>query len=260
MAIGSYGELMNAVGGTRRLAVAGATGLIGAQVVDLARAAGHEIVPLSRSCGVDLTDRTAIGDRLNGVDAVIDVTRASTMDTDKAVEFFTTVAKNLGQAAAAAGVPRTVVLSIVGIDQSQDYGWYIATLAHEDATRAYAPGARVLRATQFHEFPEQILGWSRRNGRAEIMDMPTQPVASAEVARQLLQMATDIGEHDHDIAGPKPERLVDLVRRMITLTGDDVEVVPGEVPETMARGSALPGPGALRRGVDWQTWATSTYR
>ena len=92
-------------------------------------------------------------------------------------------------------------------------------------------------------------------GRAGIMDVPTQPVASVEVGPTA---RTD--EHDPGIAAPEPERLVDLVRRMITLTGDDVEVVPGEVPETMARGSALPGPGALRRGVDWQTWATSTYR
>ena len=241
------------------MAVAGATGLIGAQVVDLARAAGHAIVPLSRSSGVDLTDPAAIGDRLDGVDAVIDVTRPSTMDTEEAVAFFTAVATNLGEGATATGVRRTVVLSIVGIDQSQDYGWYIATLAHERATRTFAPGVRVLRATQFHEFPGQMLGWPRRDRRAEIMDMPVQPVASIEVARQLVQMATDIGDHDCDIAGPKPERLVDLVRRLVTLTGDDVEVVPGEVARSMAHGSALPGPGALRRGVDWQTWATMTY-
>jgi len=259
MPYGSYGERMNAAGGTRRLAVAGATGLIGAQVVQIATAAGHEVVPLCRSCGVDLTDPATIGNRLEGVDAVIDVTRPSVMGTDEAVAFFTTVAKNLGQAASTAGVRRTIVLSIVGIDQSQDFGWYIATLAHEDATRSFSPGPRVLRATQFHEFPSQVLGWSRQDGRAEIMDMPTQPVASVEVARQLLQMANDIGDHDCDIAGPQPERLVDLVRQLVTLTGDDVDVVPGAVPASMAAGSTLPGPGALLRGVDWHTWATATY-
>ena len=94
-----------------RLAVAGATGLIGSQVVELARGAGHEVLALSRSGGVDLTDPEAIGDRLDDVDAVVDVTRSPTMDRQGAVDFFTTVAGNLGRAARAASIPNTSKIS-----------------------------------------------------------------------------------------------------------------------------------------------------
>ena len=239
----------------RRVAVAGATGLIGSQVVRLATDAGLEVVPLSRAGGVDLTVPGSVGDRLGGVDAVIDVTRSSAMDQQGAVDFFTQVATNLAAAAHAAGVRRTVVLSIVGVDRSQDYGWYVATLAHEEATRRLAPGPRVLRATQFHEFPGQVLERSRQGGRAVVMQMPTQPVDSHEVARLLLELATDELHGDVELAGPRREDLVDLVRRLVRLRGEDVQVGAGPTPASIASGSVLPGPGALVRGVDWQTWA-----
>jgi uncharacterized protein YbjT (DUF2867 family) len=242
---------------TKRLAVAGATGLIGSQVVRIAAEAGHEVTPLSRSTGVDLTDPDAIGDRLGGVDAVIDVTRSPSMVEHEAVRFFSTVAENLATAARAAGVRRTVVLSIVGIEQSQDYGWYVATLAHERATREHAPGPRVLRSTQFHEFPGQVLERSRHGNRAQIMAMPTQPVASAEVARLVVEMATGPEGGDLELAGPRQEHLVDLVRRLVVLRGDDVEVESVPAPASIAAGSVLPGPRALIRGVDWETWARS---
>jgi uncharacterized protein YbjT (DUF2867 family) len=239
----------------RRIAVAGATGLIGSQVVQYAVQRGHEVVGLARALGVDLTDPASVGDRLEGADAVVDVTRSPSMDPREATTFFTDVATNLAAAPRAAGVPRTVVLSIVGVERSQDYGWYVATLAHETATRDHAPGPRVLRATQFHEFPGQVLDRSRRDGRAQIMDLPTQPVASAEVARLLVDLATDDGDGDVQVAGPRRENLVDLVRRLVALRGESTEVMPVPAPASMAAGSVLPGPDALVRGPDWQTWA-----
>ena len=207
-----------------RIAIAGATGLIGAQVVRLARAAGHEVVELSRSRGVDLTEEGSLDGRLDGVDALVDVTRSPSMETDAATAFFTTVAANLGRAAHAAGVGRTVVLSIVGAEQSQDYGWYAATFAHERTTLEHAPGPQVLRATQFHEFPGQILQRSLDGSKAAVMDWPTQPVDSAEVARQLFEMSVTDGPDVVEIAGPRRERVADLVRRLVALRGDDIGV------------------------------------
>ncbi len=238
-----------------RLAVAGASGLIGSQVASLAREAGHEVVALNRSAGVDLTDPDSIGDRLDGVSTIIDVTRPDGMDEAAATDFFTTVSTTLARAAREAGVPRTVVLSIVGIEESQDFPWYRATLAHERATLAQAPGPRVLRATQFHEFPGQVLERSRGGGRADIMDMPTQPVASAEVARTLLEMATEAEGGDRRLGGPQPEQLVELVREWCRLRGDDVHVVAVPAAASMSGGSVLPGPDADLRGPTWRDWA-----
>src|SRR5690625_263004 len=56
-----------------------------------------------------------------------------------------------------AGIRRTVVISIVGIDRMQDYGFYRAQLVHEDAARAHCPGPVVVRATQFHDFVGTML-------------------------------------------------------------------------------------------------------
>src|SRR5699024_567205 len=136
------------------------------------------------------------------------------------------------------GVQRTVVLSIVGVDRGQDYDWYVATLAHEAATRELAPGARVLRTTQFHEFPGQVLrraqAGSNHDGSVTIMDVATQPVDSAEVARALLDLATDPTADDRQLAGPRAERLVDLVRDLVAHEGLGIEVVPGPAPASMA--------------------------
>ncbi len=237
-----------------RIAVAGSTGLIGRQVVALATAQGHEVVGLSPSTGYDLLQPAGLVEALAGVDAVVNVTQSPTLDEQESTEFFVTVAENLGKAASEAGVPRTVVLSIVGADRSPDYGYYVAKVAQEEATRATAPGALVVRATQFHEFAGQMLGWFRDGDVTRILDVPTQPVATDEIVKLLLEAATGQVDGDVDLAGPKVERLVDLVERVVARTGEQVRVEAVPAPASMAGGSMLPGPGALLRGPDWETW------
>jgi uncharacterized protein YbjT (DUF2867 family) len=238
-----------------KIAVAGSPGLIGSQVVDQAKAQGLEVVELARSLGFDLlAPDTRLVEALAGVEAIIDVTQGPQADDKETKDFFVTVAENLGHAATAAGVARTVVLSIVGTDLSPDFGYYVAKTAHEEATRAHAPGPRVVRATQFHEFAGQMLDWNRDGDVTRIIDVPLQPVASAEVARLLLESATGQIEGDVDLAGPKAERMIDLVERLVTHRGLAVKVEAIDAPASMAGGSMLPGPDALLRGSDWETW------
>lgn len=243
-----------------RLAVAGATGLIGAQLTRLAGRSGHDVVRLSRADGIDLTDSAGLAETLAGVEAVIDVTRSPSMDKQQAIDFFTTVSQNLGRAAIEAGVRRTVVLSIVGIERAQDFDWYVATLAHERAARLSCPGACVLRSTQFHEFPGQALARSRVGDWAPIMDVPLQPVDSAEVARALLETATDPRCSDRELAGPRVEQLVDLVRLLVAWRREPVAVEPAVAVASMTAGAMLPGPDALVRGPDWRTWLSTRPR
>jgi uncharacterized protein YbjT (DUF2867 family) len=237
-----------------KLAIAGSTGLIGSQLTALARDEGHDVVEIARQTGFDLLAPVNLEQALAGVEVVVDVTQSPSLDEAEASKFFTTVAGNLGRAATAAGVSRTVVLSIVGVDRSPDYGYYVAKLAQERAARAAAPNVTVLRATQFHEFAGQMLDWNTTDGVARIIDVPTQPVATAEIVRLLLDLATGAEHGDQELAGPHPEQLVDQVRRLVARSGSDVtvEAVPG--PASMAGGSMLPGPDALLRGPDWQTW------
>src|SRR4051812_5117617 len=217
-----------------KIAIAGSTGLIGSQVVTAARDAGHDVVGLARQTGFDLLVPAGIADALAGVEAIIDVTQSPSLDEAEATEFFETVATNLGKAAAGAGVRRTVVLSIVGADKSPDYGYYVAKVAQEQATRRSAPGPVVLRATQFHEFAGQMLEWNRDGAMTRIIDVPTQPVASVEIARLLVELATAETAVDTDLAGPQQEDLVDQVRRLAQLRGDDVQVEAVAAPASMA--------------------------
>jgi uncharacterized protein YbjT (DUF2867 family) len=239
-----------------KIAIAGATGLIGRQVSALSHAAGHEVVGISRSTGLDLLAPIGLNEALDGVDAVIDVTQSPSLDETSAKAFFETVSTNLGQAAAQAGVRRTVVLSVVGADKSPDYGYYIAKVAHENATRTAAPGPVVLRATQFHEFAGQMLDWNRDGNVTRIIDVPTQPVDSAEIAHMLLELATADTAADTELAGPQVEELVTQVQRLISHRRESLTVETIRGPVSMAAGSMLPGPSALIRGPRWDEWLT----
>ena len=247
-----------------RIAVAGATGLIGSQLTALARKEGHEVVEIARETGYDLVhpEPGQLEAALAGVDAVVEVTSTGGLLSDQeTLDFFTTVARNLGTAAAAAGVSRTVTLSIVGIQKSPDYGYYVAKLAQEAAAREAHPAALVLRATQFHDFARQMFEWNRDGDLTRVMDVPTQPVDTAEIVRLLLDQATGVLPGDAQVAGPRPERLVDLVERYAAHVGSSVRVVPVDGPASVIAGAMLPDSDeVLLRGIDWGTWLEQQQR
>jgi uncharacterized protein YbjT (DUF2867 family) len=240
-----------------RIVIAGATGLVGRALAADARAAGHDVVELSRATGVDLVAGTdaEIERALVGADAVVDVTNSPTLDRDGATDFFSTVAQRLGAAASRAGVSRTVLLSIIGVDRTPKDGYFVAKLAHERSTLRSAPGPRILRAAQFHEFAEQVLGWGRRADICSVPDMPIQPVALAEVARVLLDTVTQSDAPAlAELAGPRRERLVELVARLAEQDGESLTVEPVAVSEAVRNGALLPGPDATIAGPDFAEW------
>lgn len=247
-----------------RIAVAGATGLIGSQLTALAREEGHDVVEIARETGFDLLapDTAPLEAALAGADAVVEVTSTGGLLSDQeTLDFFTTVARNLGSAATAAGVPRTVTLSIVGIDKSPEYGYYAAKVAQERAARDAHPGAVVLRATQFHDFARQMFEWNRDGDVTRVIDVPTQPVDTREIVRVLLDQANGEVAGDAQVAGPRAERLVDLATRYGRHVGSQVHVVPVDGPPSLMAGAMLPeGDGVLIRGIDWSTWLAAQPR
>lgn len=242
-----------------KIAVAGASGLIGTMVVELARSQGHEVLPIGRSTGFDLTDGAVVAtltQALDGVDAVIDVTQGTDFDEEGAVAFFRAVGTNLGDAAREAGVERVVLLSIVGIERGTDYGYYVGKIAHEKAHREHSPNAVVLRATQFHEFAQQSIEWSLERGVAHVMDVEVQPIDSAEVVAALLDLATASDAADLQIAGPQVESLIALSKQVAAASGDDVRIEDEEAPTSMTNGGMLPQveDGVEIRGRSWAEW------
>ena len=63
-----------------RIAIAGATGVAGTAVIAAAGAAGHDVVEISRTRGVDLVTGLGIEEKLYQVDAVIEVTNTASQD------------------------------------------------------------------------------------------------------------------------------------------------------------------------------------
>src|SRR5215213_1202747 len=100
-----------------RIAVAGATGRAGRHAVDVLEAGGHDVVPISRSTGVDLITGEGLVEALAGVECVIDVASGPSPDREAATQFFTAAARNLHEAGERAGVRRMVVVSIIGCDR-----------------------------------------------------------------------------------------------------------------------------------------------
>ncbi|GGR51272.1 nucleoside-diphosphate sugar epimerase [Actinoplanes ianthinogenes] len=235
-----------------RIAVAGGTGWVGKLVVTEAERAGHEVVVIARSRGIDVSTGTGLDAALRGVDAVIDVTNLTTVNGAKATAFFETVTRNLQEAGARAGVSHHVLLSIIGVDRVE-WGYYQAKLNQERVALAGPVPATVLRAAQFHEFAVQTL--TRFGGPVAVVpSMLSQPVAAREVAAELVRLAEGrpVGMAP-EIAGPERLQMADLVRKVARTHGPHKWVLsfplPGKAGKAMAGGGNLPdGPGV--RGTE----------
>ena len=227
-----------------RIAVAGGTGRVGHHVVEIARRRGHDVVVLTRHQGVDLVTGAGLPGALEGVDAVIDVVSVDTLDAGESVAFFETTTRALLDAAAAASVGHHVALSIVGIDRAP-YGYYAGKLAQERLIQDGPMPWTILRATQFHEFAEQIHASARIGPLHVAPKMRTQPVAAAEVAERLVALAeAQPAGRVRDLAGPREESLVDMVRRFARTRGSRAWIpaipLPGALGRAQRDGSLLP--------------------
>ena len=190
-----------------------------------------------------------------------------TPDEKQATEFFTASARNLQRAGAAAGAQRIVLVSIIGIDKFRG-GYNGAKLAQERTLLEGPLPVRIVRASQFHEFVDQLVGWTIQDGVANVPEMRMQPVASRAVAEALADAAEEPEIENGritEVCGPREERLADAAAALLASRGDSVEVresresvlVPNaEDPDARAyaEGAALPNPGAKLAGPSFEEW------
>lgn len=244
-----------------RIAVAGGTGTVGRYVVENARMAGHDVVVLSRSSGVDLRQGDALGEALRDVEVIIDVSNPQTTNGAQAGAFFVDVTTRLHEVGASLGVKRLVSLSIVGIDNFP-FGYYQAKVAQEAAVLAGPLSPTVVRATQFHEFATQILVRTRRGSLAGMPIMRIQPIAARSVADVLVSTALVAPpEPTIEIAGPQEESLVVMARSILRDRNRRALVIPLRVPgaagKLMRSGGQLPPAGARLVGPTFERWLAS---
>ena len=250
-----------------RIAVAGATGRLGRPVVEILESRGYDVVPMSRSLGVDVTTGAGLDEALAGVDTIIDAATGPSPDQQAATDFFVAAAGNLQEAGERAGVKRMVLVSIIGIDDFEG-GYNAAKVAQEKAHMAGPIPTRIVRAAQFHEFVEELMKWGMQDDVSYVWAMRTQLVSARTVAKALVDLATAPdaefeAAETTEIAGPREYRLVDAARLLADHRGNGLRVEETSDPsdpdsERYANGTALPGPNAKLAGPTFEEWLDAT--
>jgi len=264
-----------------RVLVTGATGTLGSALRPSLLANGHTVRAASRSppagtdevhgeheesrrdvewVELDLVDGTGIESALANVDVVVHAATAPTGDSE-AVDVDGT--ERLLDAAEDAGVSNFVYPSIVGIDEIP-YSYYEHKLAAEQAVESSEVPHTVVRATQFHEFVDELLGMV---ARSPVWPLPTkfriQPVAVEEVADVLVEHATpDASGRLEPVGGPEVRSLGELARAYREARGLRRAIVRLPLPGGMAtafRAGHATCPDRAVGTVTWEKWLAERY-
>jgi uncharacterized protein YbjT (DUF2867 family) len=250
---------------TKKIAVAGATGRVGRHIADVLGAAGHDVVPISRSNGVDVVTGEGLEQALTGVEVVVDAATGPSPEEEAATRFFTEATRNLQEVGHRAGVRQIVVVSIIGLDRLTRRAYNAAKLAHEEAMLAGPVPVRVLRASQFYEFVGQVLAWGTQGEVAYVPSWRVQPIAARAVAETLADLVAEpsaTASQFVEVAGPREENFADLAVRLAARWGDQVKIEAVSDPadpdtELIESGALLPGPGAIIAGPTFDEWLTT---
>ncbi|HEX3841024.1 MAG TPA: hypothetical protein VHU85_09565 [Acidimicrobiales bacterium] len=242
-----------------RIAVARGTGTVGKYVVLAAERAGHQVAVLSRRTGVDVQTGDGLMAALEGADVVVDAINAESMSRSKASAIFQETTGRLQAAGAAQGVAWLVTLSIVGIDRVPGFGYYQAKLAQEAAALEGPLPVTIVRATQFHEFPAQVLERAHFGPLALVPRMRVQPIAARTVGEILVEVASaPPGDTRVEVAGPEAADLVALARAVVVRRRQRTAVAPVRVPgqggKAIRSGALLPTPGVRLAGPSFAEW------
>ncbi len=229
------------------------------------REQGYDVVEISRANGVDVITGEGLAEALAGVEALIDAATGPSPEQQAATEFFTTSAHNLQKLGKEAGVERIVVVSIIGTDRFKG-GYGAAKIAHERSHLDGPVPAHILRASQFHEFVEQLVNWGRQGDISRVPVMRTQLVAARSVADELAAVASDPERFAaagagsiSEIAGPREERLAEMAQLVVARQDESVTIEEVSSPddpdhEINEAGGLLPGPDAKLVGPTFEEW------
>jgi uncharacterized protein YbjT (DUF2867 family) len=210
-----------------KIAVIGASGIIGGKVVTtLLSAGGHEVVAASRSSGVDVITGAGLADALAGAGVLVDVLNAPSFEPDAVMEFFTTSATNLVEAARRAGVGHYVALSIVGVDGLPDSPYMRAKVAQERIITESGLPYSIVRATQFAEFTDGIVDSLTAGSEVRVPDALIQPIPADDVAAAVARTATaEPIDGIENIGGPVKLTFEQMARDVLARRGDQSKSV-----------------------------------
>jgi uncharacterized protein YbjT (DUF2867 family) len=223
------------------------------------RRAGHDVVVLARSRGIDLSTGHGLDEALAGTEAVVDATSTNTLEREAVLRFFGGGTKNLLAAEQRAGVRHHLLLSILNVDRVEGNAHLAGKRLQEELVSSGTIPWTIVRAAQFHEFAEMVVAWTRKGDVASLPPLLLQPIAAADVSDALAAMATEAPQRRRvDLAGPQPEDFVDMARRALAARGESIRLVP--TWRMLGFGSEyagevlLPGPDAKLAPTTFDAW------
>ena len=242
---------------SQKIAVTGATGRVGS-LVEILEQRGHDVVPIARSKGVDVVSGEGLEEALAGVETIIDTATGPSPDQEEATAFFTASARNLSEPARQPG--RSGSSSSRSLASTSSRAATTRRRSHRaDAAQGPLP-LRIVRAAQFHEFVEQLVGWTMQDGVAYLPeDAARRRSGRLRSPRRCGRGAEIENGRITEVAGPREERLADAAAALFASRGDSFEIrevrQPGD-PDGVAyaEGAALPNPGAKLAGPSFEEW------
>ena len=237
-----------------RIAVTGASGRIGGQVVRLVAAEQqHQVVALSRrgllpgrwppsvsARAADYADTQALGATMRDVDTLVFIS------SDGPVAEVMVHHQNVIRAAAASGVAHIVALSGLDADLSSPFCYAVSYGYTERLLAESGRAVSIARASIYSEFFLGFLARARASGQLRLpaADGRISLVSRSDVARCLaaLAVAPASGRH-HDITGPQSLDLAAIAAVAAREWGtplEYVDITPGEHSVEMATAGEEP--------------------
>src|SRR6478752_2282245 len=248
---------------TMKIVVIGGTGLIGSKLVNKLCEHGHEAVAASPNSGVNSVTGEGLAEALKGASVVVDVSNSPAWEDAAVLKFFETSTRNLLTHEAAAGVGHHVALSVVGIDQMSESGYFRAKIAQEKLIKEASIPYSIVRATQFFEFVKGIADISMVGDKVHLPPVLFQPMAADDVASAVGRIAVEPPINGTvEIGGPEQFRVDELVRRRLAALKDPREVSAD--PNARYSGAKLsentlvPGSNARLGETRFETWLTQS--
>ena len=149
-----------------RIAIIGASGLIGTKVVDLLREGGHDVVAASRASGADVITGDGLGDALAGANVLVDVTNSPSFEDDPVMAVLHDVHHQPGGRRRRPRVWATTSRCRSWASTACRRAVMRAKVAQEKLITESSLRYSIVRATQFAEFADAIIGLGDRGGRA----------------------------------------------------------------------------------------------
>lgn len=250
-----------------KVAVLGATGQLGALVVQHLRERGAVVVEVSRRQGVDVRSGHGLEAALAEVSTVVDCLNLATLSRKRAVDFFATTARQVLTAAEQAGVSRIVCVSIVNARLPAVHRWmgyYAGKAAQEQVYRAGPVPVTVVASTQWYELAETLLAQTRIGPFSFVPGLRSRPLAVDEAAAfvadlVLEQESIDSSGPDAVIAGPEIHDMAELARAVNARRGGSRRVIRIPVSFTaLGTGGLLPQGDFTIASTRFENWLSTT--